>query len=354
MSKLNLDQAEAQRRRLETQEIKSLLDKGTKRPDLQREVRQKRIANWSKVFKSVNSFPSHPVIQWEEVLETKRILTIDRTKAVASGHLSEVYGARLLDGKSATTAGGALAVKILRKSDFMSAFSIANPDRQWKLLLQLNHPCIVRLLMLYEVVKTNKMILLMQRAKMGNLDQVVQQYGHVSEDLSKKWTRDLLWALDYLHNLGIGHRRVHPRHVLIQSPDSPAKLSIPDAFVEICDPVKRTPVDATGIGFVDEFVAPEAVFGSLFDVFALDIWGLGCTTFFMLTTRPPFSDVQNRVSMKQQLDKRSWTQVGIVDSNPKLSEEAKDFIGSCLRGTISKRAHVPELLLSTWIASLSL
>lgn len=58
------------------------------------------------------------------------------------------------------------------------------------------------------------------------------------------------------------------------------------------------------VGDVDPFTAPEAVFGTGFDPFPVDIWAYGCCVYYMLVARPPFERILDRNAIKEQLDTR--------------------------------------------------
>ena len=210
------------------------------------------------------------------------------------------------------------------------------------ILLQLNHPHLLRVYNVFEVRNGDKILIIMQRAKMGSLETVVRQNGSVAEiPLAKKWTRDLVYAVDYLHNLGIAHRRICPASVMIQSPNHAAKLSMPVALAEVRSDNKNS-------GIVrNEYGSPETIFGTVFDAFPADVWSIGCTAYFMLTTRVPFRDHTRMEGMKQQLRDQSWRQ----DSG--LSSQAADFLANMLRGTVAKRMTTAELIATPWLNSLS-
>ena len=297
LSTINLDKAEKSRRRAEMEDFDALVrqfENGSRSLVL-KEWRKRRMENWSKAFASMPSTPAHQIISDESVLTKEKGIRMETRKPIASGLFSTIYPARMQTSGKSTTSIDA-AVKIMRKAEFASQFAIQNSDRQIRILKRLNHPHLIRVYEVFEVRNTDRILIFMQRAKMGSLESLVQKEGCVRESpLAKKWTRDLVYAVDYLHNLGIAHRRICPAHVLIQSPNHAAKLSIPDAFAEV-RPDKNTGCLKT------EYGAPETIFGTLFDAFPADVWSIGCTAYFMLTTRVPFQDHTRLDRMKQQLN----------------------------------------------------
>lgn len=341
LSVVNLDRVEKSRRNHEMADFDDLVNKYTGDPNGRTKIliewKNRRIRNYNKAFGVLPAVPAHSILADESLLSKDKGLKME-SKPFTSGRFSHLYAAKIVSGKKTMDN---VVVKVIKKSDFIQQFYITNIDRQLRILLMLSHPHLVRLFDVYEIRGKDKILMLMQRAKMGSLDHLVRKEGAVRETpLAKKWTRDVIYATDYLHNLGIAHRRICPSHVLIQSPNHAAKLMAPDAFAEV-----RSEKN-TG-SFRSEFGSPETIFGTMFDAFPADIWSIGCTAYFMLTTKVPFQDHTNLERMKQQLNEKSWK------NHPDLSGEAADFLINLLHGTVDKRSTTAELLASPWVMSLA-
>ena len=338
---MNLDREERHRRRYDAhqmQELATRFEGPSKRSQLLAEWKKRRFDNWNKCFANLPSGRMHRLIPEETVLESEYGLTIDYSEAIASGHFSMVHAGSLQSGQLASVE---VAVKVARKSDLARGLVISDMDRQMSLLLHLQHPHLARVWQVFEVRSADRLLIVSQRARLGPLDQVVRRQGHVRENpLARKWSRDLLHAIDFLHNLGIAHRRIDPSHVLLFSPNHAAKLSAPDCLAEV------TQVGKNSGSVRSEYSAPETVFGTLFDAISADVWSFGCTIFFMLTTRTPFRETTSLDSMKRQLNDKTWKK------DPDLSPEAADFLSCILHGAVSKRATTTELLQTPWLQAL--
>ena len=346
----DLDVLERHRIQWEMEHLKSVLDvngnHAEARAKLRTQVMQERANNWWRAFTAINSQRGHEVVQWEEIIESNRKYKIDRTRQLGTGLFSEVYAAKSLE------SGADVAVKVIDIRGHSNLFKIRNMPRQIKLLEKLSHPLIVRLLKVYEVKNTQKLLLFMQPSNLGSLELYVRSTGQpVSEERAKKWARDVITAIGFLHHLGIAHRRIDPHHVLLHSPDAPAKIMFPDALQEIGDYHVNQPniVRCRSAGRKEVYRAPEANFGSSFDPFPVDIWGYGCTVYYMLITRAPFEKWNNRDLMKEQLDSKRWTFCGIIDRYPKLSEGAKTFLTFIIHGATDKRPSAAEILALSWL-----
>lgn len=345
----DLDTLEQQRIQWEMEHLKSVLDvsgaNAEARAKLRTQVMQERANNWWRAFTSINSQPSHEVVQWEEIIESNRKYKVDRGRQLGRGNFSEVYAAKSLE------TGVDVAVKVIDIRGHSNLFKIKNMQRQIKLLEKLSHPLIVRLLKVYEVKNTQKLLLFMQPSNLGSLELYIKSSGPIPEDKAKKWSRDVITAIGFLHHLGIAHRRIDPHHVLLHSPDAPAKIMFPDALQEIGDYHVKSPniLRCRSAGRKDVYRAPEANFGTSFDPFPVDIWGFGCTVYYMLITRAPFDNWNNRDSMKEQLDSKRWSYCGIIDRFPKLSDGAKTFLTFIIHGATDKRPSAAEILALSWL-----
>lgn len=343
LSGLHLDRIEKIRRHREIDDFDDLVaqnDPVKGRSNILIQWKKRRMDNWHKAFGRMPAAPAHQVIADESVLAKEKGIRIETGRPIATGIFSIIYAARMqTSGKSTKTIDA--AVKVLRKSEFARQFQIQNSDRQIRILMRLNHPHLIRVYEVFEIRNSDKILIFMQRAKMGSLEAVVRKEGTVRETpLAKKWTRDLIYAVDYLHNLGIAHRRICPGHVLLMSPNHAAKLSMPDALAEV-QSVKNTGT------LKSEYGSPETIFGTMFDAFPADIWSIGCTAYFMMTTHAPFKDHTRLERIKQQLNDKTWRQ------DSELSSDAADFLANMLHGTVDKRMTTVELLTTPWILSLT-
>mmetsp|Transcript_68467 Transcript_68467/g.222800 ORF Transcript_68467/g.222800 Transcript_68467/m.222800 type:complete len:651 (-) Transcript_68467:47-1999(-) len=94
----------------------------------------------------------------------------------------------------------------------------------------------------------------------------------------------------------------------------------------------------------------EEIDGVLNNLEAADSWGVGAIAFLLLCGYPPFFApcryaIVSRISKTDfAFDPPFWS---------KISEEAKDFVQQCLRGTPERRLSVAEALHHPWIQSLA-
>lgn len=199
-------------------------------------------------------------------------------------------------------------------------------------------------------LRTKNLLFSMQPSSLGSPELYIKSNEPVPKDRAKKWSRDVITAVGFLHHLSVAHRRIDPHHVLLHSSNSSAKIIFRDTVQEIGDYLNGpTIVRSRSGGRKDVYRSPETNFGTSFDPFSLDIWGFGFTVYFMLITRAPFEDWNNRDSMKEHLDSKRWTYCGVIDKYLKLSHDAKTFLSFTIHGATDKCLSAAEIFALPWL-----
>jgi serine/threonine protein kinase len=198
-------------------------------------------------------------------------------REIGSGNESRVFLA-------ADQAGEKVALKILHPS-LLESVSAERFLREIKLVSQLNHPRIARLLDSGE--REWLVYLAMAFIDGPTLSEVLQHDGRLSIADTLRLACDLLDALDYAHQLGIVHRDVKPGNVVI-SPDRGAVLldfGIARAIsTSISNEITRTGVT---VG-TSAYMSPEQINGEQQIDGRSDLYSLGCVLFECLAGRAPF------------------------------------------------------------------
>lgn len=126
----------------------------------------------------------------------------------------------------------------------------------------------------------------------GSLESALKEYGGLSERIIKKYTKQILDGLEYLHYKKIIHRDIKAANILVNK--GVWKLTDFGASKKILEDIKQEKYKSF-IG-TPYWMAPEVITQQGHGRFA-DIWSLGCTVYEMLTSKPPFSEFNEFAAM---------------------------------------------------------
>lgn len=155
-----------------------------------------------------------------------------------------------------------------------------------KLLRQLNHPNIVRMLTTYE--QDGERSIVMEYIPGGSLRQLLEQKGRLPLEQVLTIGLELADALSRAHYLGIIHRDIKPDNVLLASDGAPRLTDFGTARL-LREDVRLT----QGGVFLGSpaYMSPEALQGNEPDARS-DIWSLGVMLFEMIAGERPFAGSQ--------------------------------------------------------------
>ncbi|KAK9937411.1 hypothetical protein M0R45_014205 [Rubus argutus] len=200
-----------------------------------------------------------------------------------------------------------------------------------KLLENLSHPKIVRYLGTEREDETITMLL--EYVPGGSIQALLGKFGSFSIPVIKRFTKQLLLGLEYLHKKGIIHGDIKGANILV---DNKGRIKLADFGVskQAADsgarPTRGTPY----------WMAPEVIRGTGHD-FSADIWSVGCTVIEMTTGNPPWNQQFETVAAFIYC-------VGTTKSHPPipehLSSSAKNFLHECLQKEPTMRPSASELL----------
>jgi len=234
--------------------------------------------------------------------------------------------------------GEVYAVKIIEKNQ--SEEELALLQREIDIMQKLDHKNIISLKEVYDEQET--IYLVMELVQGGELfDQIVSR-GTYSEADAANIVRQILEAVEYMHENGIAHRDLKPENLLC-SGDEHNTIKVTDFglskdFGSACL--------RTSCGTPD-YVAPEVLRGQPYDN-SVDVWSIGVITYILLCGFPPFygnTDQQifeKILKVDYDFPSPDWDQI---------SAEAKEFIRKILVHDPTKRPNAAEALDSDWIKS---
>ena len=178
--------------------------------------------------------------------------------------------------------------------------------REARSAASLEHPNAVNI---YEIDQSGGVhYIAMELVEGGNLEKLVEMSGPMEVERACQLIAEAAEALAHAHVRGIIHRDVKPANLLLTRS---GRCKVCDfglaLFDEELDGEGRTRCVGTPY-----YIAPEVAQGKGATA-ASDLYGLGCTLFFLLSGRPPFSGTSARDLMKAHVtqplpDLRHWRQ----------------------------------------------
>ncbi|XP_023366989.1 mitogen-activated protein kinase kinase kinase 3 [Otolemur garnettii] len=152
----------------------------------------------------------------------------------------------------------------------------------------------------------------------GSVKDQLKAYGALTESVTRKYTRQILEGMSYLHSNMIVHRDIKGANILR---DSAGNVKLGDfgaskRLQTIC-------MSGTGMRSVTGtpyWMSPEVISGEGYGRKA-DVWSLGCTVVEMLTEKPPWAEYEAMAAIFK---------IATQPTNPQLpshiSEQGRDFL----------------------------
>ncbi len=206
---------------------------------------------------------------------------------LGSGGMGMVFKARLRKG------GSEIALKLLPPSASKHPKSVLRFRREAEIMEKLNHPNVVSA---HEIGQFGGVhYLVMDYVEGRDLDRIVRASGPMKFPRAVDCLIQAARGLAAAHERGIVHRDIKPANLLLDSSGVVRVLDLGLARItqgddSVKDVASAPSLTASGIimGTVD-YLPPEQSDDSKRADHRADIYALGCTLYFLVTGRPPFS-----------------------------------------------------------------
>lgn len=204
-----------------------------------------------------------------------------------------------------------------------------------QLLKNLHHERIVQYYGCLRDHNEKTLTIFMEYMPGGSVKDQLKAYGALTENVTRKYTRQILEGMSYLHSNMIVHRDIKGANILR---DSAGNVKLGDfgaskRLQTIC-------MSSTGIRSVTGtpyWMSPEVISGEGYGRKA-DVWSLGCTVVEMLTEKPPWAEYEAMAAIFK---------IATQPTNPQLpshiSEHTRDFL-RCIFLEAKYRPSAEELL----------
>ncbi|KAG7010476.1 CBL-interacting serine/threonine-protein kinase 11, partial [Cucurbita argyrosperma subsp. argyrosperma] len=253
-------------------------------------------------------------------------------KLLGCGAFAKVYHARDLH------SGQSVAIKVISKKKINGSILMLNIKREITIMRHLRHPHIVKLL---EILATkSKIYFVMEFVRGGELFAKIA-IGRFSENLSRKFFRQLISAVGFCHARGIYHRDLKPENLLV---DENADLKVSDfGLSAVTDQIRADGLLHTLCG-TPAYVAPEILSKKGYDGAKIDVWSCGVTLFVLNAGYLPFND-SNLMVLYKKIYRGDYR-------CPKwMSPDLQRFLSRLLDTNPQTRITINEILNDPWFTN---
>lgn len=289
-----------------------------------------------KIRKDAKEFEKQPCIEDKYVI--KELLgtgAFSEVRLCEHRETGQAFAVKIIDKKALKGKEDSLENEIRVLKRFSARRNESDADKAW-----FTHPNIVQLYETYE--DKSKVYLIMELVTGGELfDRIVEKGSYTEKDASCL-IRQVLEAVDYMHEQGVVHRDLKPENLLYYSPAEESKIMISDFGLS---KMEDSGFMATACG-TPGYVAPEVLAQKPYGK-AVDVWSIGVISYILLCGYPPFYD-ENDANLFAQILKGEFE----FDSPywDEISDSAKDFIRNLMCVNVEKRFTCKLALAHPWIS----
>ncbi|XP_078492104.1 uncharacterized protein LOC100179035 [Ciona intestinalis] len=275
-------------------------------------------------------------------LNTEKCMGWKRGKPIGQGAFGKVW-------EGMTNGGQLIAVKQveLSPSDREKAKKeFENLQREVEILKDMKHTNIVSFI--GTCLEGNVVNIFMEYLTGGSIATVLKDFGHLDEGVFRRYTKQILEGVCYLHKHNVVHRDINGNNVMLL-PCGTIKLidfGCAKRVHEINNSSSGRNSASSGrerqfksVVGTPYWMAPEVINGKAKYGPKSDVWSLGCTVIEMATANPPLYELGIYGAMYHIGEGRPMP---VLSNN--FTKHARSFVIQCLRIEPSSRPTADELL----------
>ena len=265
-----------------------------------------------------------------------------RTK-IGKGSFGTVYLVQSITDSTKVAAMKKISRKAMRKAS-LGLGSDAEVLQEVAVMKMLTHKHVVNLFEVIDDVANDEILIVQEYMEYGPV-MTEKEYNQPLELLvARKYLREMLLGLEYLHYQGVVHRDVKPSNLLVGA----------DGVCRLADFGAAALTDDTEAGWVRDikgtpaFQPPECFAEKAsaegYSGFAHDIWSLGATLHTMVVGVPPFM-AANELELVQMLKTQDFR----LSKNVALDPHLQNLLQRMLTKDPEQRATLEECVDHDWV-----
>ena len=226
-------------------------------------------------------FRSVPLAELASMLEGKRLDHFAVEQMIGGGGMGAVFRGRDL------RLDRTVAIKVIpaakRDPETLRRFR-----QEAQAAARLDHPHIARVYYIGEAEQWNYIVF--EFIDGVNIRDLVAMHGPLSMDDTVFYTRQVAEALSHAHEREVVHRDIKPSNILVTTA---GVIKVVDMGLARNTAMDQSSNDATASGVTlgtFDYISPEQARNPRDADVRSDLYSLGCSMFFMLTGKPPFSE----------------------------------------------------------------
>ena len=222
------------------------------------------------------------------------------------------------------------ALKEMSKLKIIDKKSEKSINSEREFLSKLNHPFIVN--MHYAFQDKDNLYLVMDLLNGGDLRFHISRYRKFSEEQTRFFIANMIYALEYIHENNVIHRDIKPENLVLDE----------NGYVRITDfgiAKENMPDNSSETSGTPGYMAPE-VMKSKNHSFPVDFFAIGVIGYEFMTGSRPYCG-KNRKEIKEQMLSKAAV-INEENIGQGWSQESADFINKLLERKESKRLGYKE------------
>ncbi len=230
-----------------------------------------------------------------------------------------------------------VAIKVLPQNRIADSSYLARFYREAHAAGKLEHPHVVRAYDIDSEGKTH--FLVMEYVEGSDLQELVKRQGPLDYEMAADYISQAAEGLAYAHESGVIHRDIKPANLLVDGKGVVKILDMGLARLTGDENESLTIAHDENVLGTADYLSPEQALNSHTADHRTDIYGLGCTLYFLLVGHPPFPEgtLPQRLMMHQTQEPSS-----IKNKRPDAPEELVAICQKMMAKKVDRRYQTAE------------